>query len=100
MLKQDGSKLTGTFEQTQVSSALSGSIQGKNIQFDVRFEGKRPYIIAFTGTVDGDKISGKSGAKDVEGAGAYLGHGGEVVQLRPPVDCYPSARARGIARET
>jgi hypothetical protein len=83
-LKQDGSKLSGTFQEMGVSSRLSGSIQGKSISFDVEFPGPRPYTIEFTGTVDGEKISGKSRAKDVEGAGAYLGHGGEVVQPDHP----------------
>jgi hypothetical protein len=34
--------------------------------------------------VAGEKINGKSRAKNVEGAGAYLGHGGEVVQPDHP----------------
>jgi|HubBroStandDraft_6_1064221.scaffolds.fasta_scaffold1262801_2 hypothetical protein len=83
-LKQDGSKLSGTFEEMGVSSRLSGSIQGKEISLDVDFPGPRPYTIEFVGTVDGEKISGKSRAKNVEGAGAYLGHGGEVVQPDHP----------------
>src|ERR1700733_16166847 len=83
-LKQDGSKLSGTFEEMGVSSRLSGSIQGKEISLDVDFPGPRPYTIEFVGTVDGEKISGKSRAKNVEGAGAYLGHGGEVVQPHHP----------------
>jgi hypothetical protein len=83
-LKQDGSTLSGTFQEMAVSSNLTGGIQGKNISFDVHFPGPRPYTIEFTGTVDGEKISGKSFAKGVEGAGAYLGHGGEVVQPDHP----------------
>jgi len=83
-LKQDGSKLSGTFLEMGVSSPLSGNVQSKNITFDVEFAGSRPYTIEFTGTVDGGKISGKSRAKGVEGAGAYLGHGGEVVQPDHP----------------
>jgi hypothetical protein len=83
-LKQDGSKLSGTFQEMAVSSNLAGSIQGKNLTFDVEFPGKRPYTIEFTGTVDGEKLSGTSRAKGVEGAGAYLGHGGEVVQPDHP----------------
>jgi len=83
-LTQDGSKLSGTFEQMGVSSNLSGSIQGKNVSFDVQFPGPRPFTMEFAGTVDGEKISGKSFAKGVEGAGAYLGHGGEVVKPDHP----------------
>jgi hypothetical protein len=83
-LTQDGAKLSGTFQEMGVSSHLSGSVEGKNISFDVEFPGPRPYTIEFTGTVEGEKISGKSRAKDVEGAGAYLGHGGEVVQPDHP----------------
>jgi hypothetical protein len=83
-LKQDGSKLSGLFEEMGVSSHLSGNIQGKDISFDVAFPGPRPYTIEFMGTVNGEKISGKSRAKGVEGAGAYLGHAGEVVQPDHP----------------
>jgi hypothetical protein len=83
-LTQDGSKLSGTFQEMAVSSHVSGSVQGKNISFDVEFPGPRPYTIEFTGTVAGEKINGKSRAKNVEGAGAYLGHGGEVVQPDHP----------------
>ena len=72
-LKQDGGKLSGTFQQTAVSAPLSGSVQGKNISFDVDFPGPRPYTIEFTGAIDGEKISGKSRAKGVEGGGAYPG---------------------------
>jgi hypothetical protein len=36
-LTQDGSKLSGTFEEMGVSSKLSGSVEGKNISFDVQF---------------------------------------------------------------
>ena len=78
-LKQDGSKLSGTFQEMGVSSRLSGTIQGKNISFDVDFPGPRPYTIEFIGNIDGEKMNGKSRARNVEGAGAYLGHGGEVV---------------------
>jgi len=78
-LKQDGTKLTGTFQEIGVSSRLAGAIQGKDISFDVEFPGPRPYTIEFIGSLDGEKMSGKSHAKNVEGAGAYLGHGGEVV---------------------
>src|SRR5580704_7719809 len=68
-LTQDGSKLSGTFQEMGVSSHLSGSVQDKNISFDVEFPGPRPYTIEFTGTVEGEKINGKSRAKNVEGAG-------------------------------
>jgi hypothetical protein len=78
-LKQDGSKLTGTFQQNGVSSPVAGTFQGKNITFEVAFQGPRPYTIEFNGDVDAEKMNGKSRAKNVEGAGAYLGHGGEVV---------------------
>jgi hypothetical protein len=83
-LEQDGSKLRGTFHDPRHSCLLSGAIEGRNISFNVDFQGSRPYTIAFKGIVDGDKISGTSQAKNIGGTGAYLGHGGEIVQPEHP----------------
>jgi hypothetical protein len=83
-LQQDGSKLSGTFHDPHHTCVLSGTIEGKSVSFNVNFTGPRPYTIAFKGTLDGDKIGGISQAKNIEGAGAYLGHGGEIVQPEHP----------------
>ncbi len=83
-LEQNGSALSGTFHDPHHSCSLSGTIEGKNISFEVPFPGPRPYTIAFKGILDGDKISGTSQAKNMGGTGAYLGHGGEIVQPEHP----------------
>jgi hypothetical protein len=87
-LQQDGTKLTGTLQGPHGLSSLSGTMSGtidpKRIVFDVQFEGPRPYTIRFTGTADGGKIEGTSQAVGLGGAGAFLGHGGEIVQPDHP----------------
>jgi type II secretory pathway pseudopilin PulG len=84
-LQQDSSnKLSGTLQDQRGSSSLSGTIDGKKISFDVQFQGLRPFTTRFTGTVGSDKIEGTSQAIGVGGAGAYLGHAGEVVQPEHP----------------
>jgi hypothetical protein len=66
-LKQDGEKLTGTYEGRYGPSELKGSIKEKEIEFSVAFvaEGTRTEG-AFAGTVDGDTMSG---SVEFEGAG-------------------------------
>jgi len=57
-IQQDGSKLSGTFQDSSgSSSSVSGSIAGNNVSFSVQIQG-RPMTLAFTGTIDGDKMSG------------------------------------------
>jgi hypothetical protein len=58
-LQQNDAKLGGNFHSELGSPTVSGSIQGQNISFELHFEGKRPFAIAFTGKVDGSKMSGK-----------------------------------------
>jgi hypothetical protein len=87
-VRQDGAKLTGTFQDLHGLSPISGTVAEKQISFDVQFQGKRPFTIRFKGAVDtasnGLEIKGTSQAVGVEGAGAYLGHAGEVVQPEHP----------------
>lgn len=66
-LKQDGEKLTGTYEGRYGASDLKGSIKDKEIEFTVAFvaEGTRTEGF-FGGTVDGDSMSG---SVEFEGAG-------------------------------
>jgi hypothetical protein len=83
-LVSDEGKLTGSFRSIHGVSSLSGTITGKQVSFDVPFPGPRPYTIRFTGKIDGDKIEGSSQAVGLGGPGAYLGHGGEIVQPDHP----------------
>ena len=68
VLKQDGEKLTGTYESARYGqSELKGSIKEKEIEFSVSFvaEGMQTQGV-FGGTVDGDTMSGNC---SFEGAG-------------------------------
>jgi hypothetical protein len=56
-IQQDGSKLSGTFQDSNGSSPVAGSIAGNSVSFSVQVQG-RPMTLAFGGTIDGDKMSG------------------------------------------
>lgn len=75
-LQQDGSKLSGTFEGQRRSSALTGSIQDKEVSFNVQMQGRRTMTLAFKGTLEGDKMSGTFQPQGEGGGGGYGGHGG------------------------
>ena len=66
-LKQDGEKLTGTYEGRYGQSELKGSVKEKDIEFTVSFvaEGMQTQGV-FAGTVDGDAMRGDV---SFEGAG-------------------------------
>jgi hypothetical protein len=84
-LQQDGKKLTGTFKDLHGLSPVSGTIDENRLSFEVQFQGKYPFTTKFTGTANGGKIEGTSQAINVnDGAGAYLGHGGEIVHPEHP----------------
>jgi hypothetical protein len=84
-LQQDGSKLSGTFEDLHGRSNLSGAVDGTRVTFDVQFSGPHPFTTRFTGTIDVGKIDGTSQAVDITGSGgAFLGHAGEVVHPEHP----------------
>jgi hypothetical protein len=57
-IQQDGSKLSGTFQGPLGSSPLAGSVDGNNVSFSVQMQGRRTITLTFTGTIDGDKMSG------------------------------------------
>jgi hypothetical protein len=59
LLKQDGEKLTGTYEGRYGQSDLKGSIKEKNIEFSVTFvaEGMQTQGV-FAGKVNGDTMGG------------------------------------------
>lgn len=67
LLKQDGEKLTGTYEGRYGQSELTGSIKEKEIEFTVSIvaEGMQTQGV-FAGKVDGDTMSGEV---SFEGAG-------------------------------
>lgn len=54
-VKQDGSKLSGTFEGERGSAPLKGSLKGNQVSFSVKLPRRQA---SFTGTVDGNKMSG------------------------------------------
>ena len=67
LLKQDGEKLTGTYEGRYGPSELKGSIKEKEIEFTVSFVAEGMQTEGnFGGTVDGDSMSGDCA---FEGAG-------------------------------
>jgi hypothetical protein len=72
-IQQDGSKLSGTFQDSGGSSQLTGSVVGNNVSFNVQVQG-RPMTLAFTGTIDGDKMSGTFQPQG--GGGGRGGRGG------------------------
>ena len=75
-VQQDGSKLSGTFQDESGSSQLAGSIAGNKVSFSVQIQG-RPMAVAFTGAVDGDKMSGTFQPQGGGGGGGGRGgHGG------------------------
>jgi hypothetical protein len=53
-IKQKGSKLTGTFTGQRGSTSLKGGINGHQVSFSMKARRQ----ISFTGTVDGNKMSG------------------------------------------
>jgi hypothetical protein len=83
-IQQDRANLTGTLQDQRGLSPLSGTVDDKQISFEVTFQGPRPFTTQFKGAVDGAKIEGTSQAVGVAGSGAYLGHAGEVVQPEHP----------------
>ena len=67
-LKQDGEKLTGTYEGRYGPTPVQGEIKENKIVFVVAFEVEGSKISgAFRGTVDGNKMSG---SVEFEGAGS------------------------------
>lgn len=79
-----GSHFSGTFEDFRGTSTFTAALEGNRLSFDVPFRGPRPFTIRFNGVMANGEISGTSQAQDVSGPGAYLGHGGEIVQPEHP----------------
>jgi len=57
-LQQDGDKLTGTLEGERGTANITGSINGNNVTFSTEASGERHVSLLYTGTVNGDKMSG------------------------------------------
>jgi hypothetical protein len=75
-LEQTESKLTGTFQGKLGSPKVSGNVDGKHITLRLDFPGSQPYTLLFTGTIDGDKMSGSFEVPGVDKA--YDWHGENV----------------------
>jgi hypothetical protein len=56
-LKQDGSKLSGTLEAERGSVPVNGTLQANQVSFSIKMPRRQA---SFTGTIDGDKMSGKT----------------------------------------
>jgi hypothetical protein len=54
VLKQDGSKITGTFKGPRQSGPLEGTVDGNNISFHVATR----VPLDYKGTIDGDTMKG------------------------------------------
>lgn len=63
VIKQDGSKITGTFKGPRQSGTIDGTVDGNNIKFHVTARAG----IDYTGTVDGDSMKGTLAARGKSG---------------------------------
>ena len=58
-LKTDGASLTGTQQAAQGSGPLeNGKVEGNNLSWSAKITSPMPMTLDFTGTVEGDKLSG------------------------------------------
>jgi hypothetical protein len=75
-LQQDGSKLTGTMDSDRGSVPVTGTVNGSNISFSTQSQGQRNFTLVYTGTVDGDKMTGTSQPQGGQDGGHGGGHHG------------------------
>jgi hypothetical protein len=64
-IKTDGNVLSGTQQAAQGSGPLeNGKVDGNNVSWSAKITSPMPLTLDFSGTVDGDKLSGsvKAGA--------------------------------------
>lgn len=54
-IKQNGNQLSGKFEGARGSTSIRGNLQGNQVTLNVKMRKRQ---VAFTGTVDGNKMSG------------------------------------------
>src|ERR1700744_156942 len=58
-LKADGASLTGSQQAAQGSGPLeNGKVDGNTLAWSAKISSPMPMTLDFTGTVDGDKLSG------------------------------------------
>ena len=92
--QEDGSKLSGTFQDSGGSSSqLTGSVAGNNVSFSLQVQGRRTMTLAFTGTIDGDKMSGTFQPQG--GGGGRGGHAGGLGD-----HSWTAVRQQGSGRQT
>jgi hypothetical protein len=58
-LEQSGAKLTGSYRGHLASTKITGSIDANQVNLNFDFAGVHTFSLAFTGTLDGGKMSGK-----------------------------------------
>jgi len=75
-LQQDGSKLTGTMDGERGSVPLTGTVNGNNISFSTQSQGRRTFTMVYSGTIDGDKMTGTSQPQGGQGGQGGMGGGG------------------------
>jgi hypothetical protein len=76
LLEQSDSKLTGNYRGHISAPTIEGTVAGNKVTLNLDFQRAHPFTIIFTGTVDGDKMSGKFEIKDYPNG--YDAHGENV----------------------
>jgi hypothetical protein len=69
-VKQEGAKITGTAEREGEAHPLTGSVQQNEVS--VGFEARPGMLVAFKGTVDGEKMSGSAEPAEGEHEGSHV----------------------------
>jgi hypothetical protein len=90
LLEQTDSKLSGNYKGHIVAPKVTGTVEGNKVSLSLEFARAQPFTIVYTGTVDGDKMSGKF---EIEGIkNAYDSHGENV---RPSNYSWKAVRISG-----
>jgi hypothetical protein len=76
LLEQSDSKLTGNYRGHITAPKIEGAVAGNKVTLNLEFQRAQPFTIIFTGTIDGDKMSGKFEIKDYPNG--YDAHGENV----------------------
>lgn len=77
-IQQNGTKLTGTMQGQRGSAPLTGTVKGNTVSLKVEIQGeRRSFTLAFTGTVDGDKMTGTFQPQGGRGGRRGMGGGSE-----------------------
>jgi hypothetical protein len=75
-LEQADSKLSATYQGHLIAKKGYGTVNGNQVVLNLDFQRTHPFTIIYTGTVDGDKMSGKFEIKDFKDG--YDSHGETV----------------------